>query len=121
MTGYRAKESFMRRTMMAAAVAAAFGAVLTVAGGSASAAPGVAAPGVHRPLAAETVQYYPGWHGHRDFDERRYHRREMRRAYEQERIADAARREARRIEIERAERRAWRHAHRERHGFYRGF
>ena len=71
--------------------------------------------------AAEQVQYYPDWHGHRDWDERRWHRREQRRAYEEERIAEAARREAWRIERERAERRAWRHAQRERHWHHNGF
>ena len=71
--------------------------------------------------AAEPVQYYQDWHGPRHFDERRYHRRQLRRAHEEERIAEAARREAWRIERERAERRAWRHAQRERFGYYRGF
>jgi hypothetical protein len=45
----------------------------------------------------------------------------MRRAHEDQRIAEAARREARRIDIERAERRAFRHAQRERYGYQRGF
>ena len=71
--------------------------------------------------AAEQVQYYPDWHARRDWDERRWHRREQRRAYDEERIAEAARREAWRIERERAERRAWRHAQRERYWHHNGF
>jgi hypothetical protein len=103
--------------MMAAAAAVA--AVLTATDG-ALAAPPFAPPGVHRP-AAEQVQHYPDWHGRRDWDERNHHRRQLRRAYEEERIAEAARREAWRIERERAERRAWRHAQRERHWRHNGF
>lgn len=106
----------MRRILLAAAAVAA---VLVGAGG-AVAAPATAPFPVSR-HSAEPVQYYPDWRGRPDFEEHRHHRRQLRHAYEQERIAEAARREARRLEIERAERRAWRHAQRERHGYYRGF
>ena len=111
----------MRRKMMAVVAA-----VFTAAGGGAPAAPPAAAPLGATRHAAQQVQYYqpyPDWQGPRDFEERRWLRRQERRAYEEERIAEAARREARRIEIERAERRAWRHAQRERErfGYYRGF
>ncbi len=103
------------------AAAAAVAAVLTAAGGALAAPPDTAPLGASR-HAAEQVQYYhPDWQGPRDFEERRWLRQQRRRAYEDERIAEAARREARRIEIERAERRAWRHAQRERFGYYRGF
>ncbi len=111
----------MRRMRMALAAVA----VLAATGG-ALAAPPIASPEQPRHAAAEQVQYYqyqpyPDWQAPRDFEERRWLRRQERRAYEEERIAEAARREARRIEIERAERRAWRHAQRERFGYYRGF
>ena len=106
----------MLRTIFAAVAA-----VLTATGG-AVAAPAVAPLGVAR-HAAEPVQYYPAPYGYRgEFEEHRYHRRQMRRAHEEERIAEAARREAWRIERERAEHRAFRHAQRERYGYYhRGF
>lgn len=106
----------MRWTMMAAVAAAA----VLLAPSGVPAAPATAPPGVAR-HAAEPVQYSPDWRAQGDFEERRHHRRQLRRAHEEERIAEAARREARRIEIERAERRAWRHGQRERHGYYRGF
>lgn len=105
----------MRRTILAAVAA-----VLTAAGG-AVAAPAVAPLGVAR-HAAEPAQYHPAPYGYREgFEEHRHHRRQMRRAHEDQRIAEAARREARRIDIERAERRAFRHAQRERYGYQRGF
>lgn len=106
----------MRRTMMAAAFAAAF-----LAPKGASAASATAAPDHARHGLAEPVQYYPDRYGHGGFDAWRHEQRHMRRAHEEERIAEAARREARRIEIERAERRAWRHAHRERFRRHNGF
>jgi hypothetical protein len=109
----------MRRTRMALVAAAA--AMFTAAGG-ALAAPATALPEAPRHAAAERVQYYqPDWRGPRDFDEHRWHRRQQRRAFEEERIAEAARREAWRIERERAERRAWRHAQRERYWRHNGF
>ena len=111
----------MRRTTMALVAAAA---AVFAAKGDALAAPPIALPEASR-HAAEQVQYYqyyqPDWRGPRDFDEHRWQRRQQRRAWEEERIAEAARREAWRIERERAERRAWRHAQRERFGYYRGF
>lgn len=112
----------MRRTTMALAAAA----MLTAAGGAFAAPP--VAPLEAPPHAAERVQFYqpdyyqPGWRGGpRDFDDHRWQRRQQRRAYEDERIAEAARREAWRIERERAERRAWRHAQRERYWRHNGF
>jgi len=107
----------MRRTLMAATVVAA----LAATAGSALAAPRIAPFVASSGHAAEQVQYYPDRRGHGDWDERRWHRREQRRAYDEERIAEAARREAWRIERERAERRAWRHAQRERHWHHNGF
>ena len=108
----------MRRMRMALAAAA----VLAATGG-ALAAPPIASPEQPRHAAAEQVQYYqhPDWRGPRDFEAERWHRRQQRRAYEEERIAEAARREAWRIERERSERRAWRHAQRERHWRHNGF
>ena len=115
----------MRRNTMAAAVATV-AAVFAAAGGGALAAQPIAPLGASPHAAAEQVQYYyPDWQGPRgfpgDFEERRWHRRQQRRAYEEERIAEAARREAWRIERERAERRAWRHAQRERYWHHQGF
>jgi hypothetical protein len=113
----------MRKTMMAAAAAAAAMVVgLVSAGGASAAAPLAAAPlGAHRPAAAEQVRYHGDWRGRRGWDEHRHYRRQFRRAHEEERIAEAARRERWRIERERAERRAWRHAGRERYGYHRSF
>ena len=115
----------MRRTTMALAAAAA--AAVFAAAGGALAAPPAASAGAPR-LPAEPVQFYqpdyyrPDWRGGpRDFDEYRWQRRQQRRAFEEERIAEAARREAWRIEQERAERRAWRHAQRERYWRHNGF
>ncbi|GAA0574893.1 hypothetical protein GCM10009416_11950 [Craurococcus roseus] len=100
----------MRRTIMALAAAA-----FLAAAGGALAAPAIASPGTPWHAAAERVQYHqhPDWRGPSDFEGERWHRRQQRRAYEEERVAEAARREAWRIERERAERRAWRHAQRE--------
>ena len=112
----------MRRTMVAAAFAAA---AAFLAPGGASAASATAALDRTPAASAEPVQYYAdryGYGGHFDgWRHDRHDRRHMRRAYEEERIAEAARREARRIEIERAERRAWRHAQRERFWRHNGF
>jgi hypothetical protein len=105
----------MRRTLMAATMAAAL-----AAASSALAAPRIGTFGASG-HAVEQVQYYPDWHARRNWDGRHGHWREQRRAYEDERIAEAARREAWRIERERAERRAWRHAQRERHWHHNGF
>lgn len=97
----------MRRTTMALAAAA-----LLAATGGALAAPSIALPRTPRHAAAERVQYHhhPDWRGPRHFEGERRHSRQQRRAYEEERI-----------ERERAERRAWRHAQRERHWRHNGF
>ncbi|HYI90915.1 MAG TPA: hypothetical protein VEY05_13540 [Beijerinckiaceae bacterium] len=73
-------------------------------------------PGIVPDAASlRTVQYY----GERPYGGG-WERRHERRAHDEARIAAAARREAR-IQHERAHRRAWRHAQRDRHGYYRGF
>lgn len=98
----------MRRIVVAAA-AAMTTSLLTLTAHNASAAPAatsVAAP----PAVAQTVQY---WY-QRPYDgnwERRQQWREWRRERDEARIAEAARREAWRIEQEREQRRAWRHQH----------
>ena len=97
----------MRRVMVAVPVLEAL-----LAPGGAPAAPSVVPPAPWQ--AAQPVQYYGG-----PDPAHRYHRRQARRAHEEARIAAAARREARRIEIERAHRRAYRQAQRERYGYYR--
>lgn len=74
----------------------------------------------------EPVQYYapygaPGPYGE-NYWERRMAWREYRRQRDEERIQEAARREAWRIQQEREARRAWRHAQREQFyggGYYR--
>lgn len=108
----------MHRTTVALAATA-----FLAATGGALAAPAIAPPGTPRHAAVERVQYHrhPDWRGPRGFEGERWHRRQQRRAYEEDRIAEAARREAWRIERERAERRAWRHARRERHWRHNGF
>ena len=107
----------MRRSLMAMAAAAALvGAVTLVPtpapAGSAAAAPVGAAQFVH------PVQFYgagPPWGD--DGWERRRQWREWRAQRDEARIAEAARREAWRIEQEREQRRAWRRAMREQYGF----
>ena len=71
------------------------------------------------PIAAprflHQVQYYGAGPQHRDDGwERRRHRREWRHERDEARVAEAARREAYRIEAEREQRRAWRRAQ---HGY----
>lgn len=96
----------MRRIVVAAA-AAMTASLLTLAAHNASAAPAatsVAAP----PAVAQTVQYW----NQRPYDgnwERRQQWQELRRERDEARIAEAARREAWRIEQEREQRRAWLH------------
>jgi hypothetical protein len=104
----------MRRWTMAALAVAALG-------GTAAQVPSTAAAAQVSPDAAllHTAQYY-GERFYRDGWEPRQHWREHRRAHDEARIAEAARREAYRIEQERMQRRAWRHAQREPHGHYRG-
>jgi Spy/CpxP family protein refolding chaperone len=79
---------------------------------SAAASAAIAAPGLLQP-----VQFYgAGPHWGDDGWERRRQWREWRQQRDEMRIAEAARREAWRIEQEREERRAWRRAMREQHG-----
>jgi hypothetical protein len=92
---------------MAALVGAALAWASTLAPGISAAE---TAPGIDRDAALlRTVQYYGqrpsslGWE---------------RRARDEARIAAAARREAHRIQQERAHRRAWHHAERNRYGHY---
>ncbi len=111
----------MRRWTMAALVVAALGG----AAATPSAAAVAAAPGVSRDAALmHTVQYYGEYYSERHYggDWGPRHRwREHRRARDEARIAEAARREAYRIEQERAYRRAARHARRDHYGHYRGY
>ena len=108
----------MRRWTMAALVVAALSGAAAQAPNAAAAA---AAPGVSRDAALlRTVQYY-GERRHRGDWETRHHWREHRRGHDEARVAEAARREAYRIQQERAYHRAARHAHRDRHGHYRGY
>jgi hypothetical protein len=98
----------MLRTTVASAAIAAVCAAL----GGALAAPLAGGPGGPGHAAAERVQYRSDWRGPRDIEEHRWLHREQLRAYEEERVAEAARREAKReakrVEAERgAERRAW--------------
>lgn len=105
------------RRMIATAAAAAL-----VAAGSLPPTPASAAQAATAPVAAASplhpVQFYganpyygdDGW-------ERRRQWREWRQERDEARIAEAARREAYRIEAEREQRRAWRRAVREQHGY----
>ncbi len=104
----------MRRWTMAALAVAALG-------GTAAQVPSTAAAAQVSPDAAllHTTQYY-GERPYRGDWEPRHRWREHRRAHDEARIAEAARREAYRIEQERMQRRAGRHAQREPHGHYRG-
>ena len=104
----------MRRWTLAALVVAALGGTAAQAPGASATA---AAPGVSRDAALlHTAQYYGERHYSGDWGPR--HRwREHRRAHEGARIAEAARREAYRIEQERMQHRAWRRAMREQQGY----
>ena len=110
----------MRRTVKAALVAAALGGMGSLTAAPASAAQATTAPD-SAPALVRTVQYYGERRYYDNRRERRLHWREHRRTRDEARIAEAARREAWRIEQERAQRRAWRHAQRERYGYYRGY
>jgi hypothetical protein len=109
------EESPMHRTTTLAMAAAAAVAAVSTAAGGALAAPSAAWPGTAGHAAPEQAQYYSDWRGPRDIEEHRWLHRQRLRAYEEERVAEAARRKALRAEKERAERRAWRHALRERY------
>ena len=99
----------MRRWTTAAMLAAALGGAAALAPAASAASPGVA-PDSGLPAA----QYRGDRHDHRDAY---WHGR----MHDRARIAEAARREARRIEAERARRWAWRHGHHhDRHAFGHG-
>lgn len=109
----------MRRTILALAT-------LALMGGT-SLAPRPAEAGQGAIPEARLVQWYgygaPAWQQD-DRWERRRAWREWRQAQDEARIAEAARREAWRIEQEREQRRAWRHAQREQWqggGYYRNW
>ena len=114
----------MRKTTMTLIAAAALG-LSALAPASGSAAPAAVAP-VAPDAAIHAVQYWgAGPHYAQDGWERRHQWREWRRERDEARIAEAARREAWRIEQEREQRRAWRHAQREQQfgygpSYYRG-
>jgi len=108
----------MRRWTLAALVAAALGGAAVEAPGAAAAA---SAPGLIGEAGLHAVQYYGPRHRYDDHRARHRHWREHRRARDEARIAEAARREAYRIQQERAYRRAARHARRDHYGHYRGY
>ena len=105
---------------MTAVIAATLGGMAGLLPSPASATQATTLVGGSRHLAqpaqysGEQRRYDGGWDQRREW-------REHRRAREEARIAEAARREAYRIEQERAERRAWRHVQPERDGYYRGY
>ncbi len=118
----------MRRSLMAMAAAAALVGAATLVPTPARAASAAAAP-FAAPQSLHPVQFYgagpcygdDGW-------ERRRQWREWRRERDEARIAEAARREAWRIEQEREQRRAWRRVMREQqygygpaYGYYRSW
>ena len=107
----------MRRWALAALAVAALGGTAARVPSAAAAAAAAHVP----PDAAllHTAQYY-GERFYRDGWEPRHRWREHRRAHEEARIAEAARREAYWVEQERMQRRAWRHAQREPNRHYRG-
>ena len=105
----------MGRVMAMAAAAVLVGAA-TVAPTPAPAAQAAAVP-VLAPQSLHPVQFYGAgpYYGDDGWERRQW--REWRRERDEARIAEAARREAWRIEQEREQRRAWRHAMREQYGF----
>ena len=110
----------MRRWAMAGLAVAALGGTAARVPRAAAAAAAAAAAQVSLDAALlHTAQYY-GERPYRGDWGPRHRWREQRRAHDEARIAEAARREAYRIEQERMQRRAWRHAQREPHGHYRG-
>ena len=103
----------MRRSMMALAAASTLVGAAALAPKPAPAAEQPVVP-VASPSFLHPVQFYgagPHWSG--DGWERRREWREWRERRDEARIAEAARREAYRIEAEREQRRAWRRAMRE--------
>jgi hypothetical protein len=113
----------VRKTTMTLIAATAALGLTALAPASGSAAPAVAAAPVAPSGMVHTVQYWGAApHYAHDGWERRQQWREWRRERDEARIAEAARREAWRIEQEREQRRAWRHAQREqRFGYAPGF
>ena len=114
----------MRKTVLTMTAAAALS-LSTLAPASGSAAPAAKAP-VERSGMLHTVQYWGAGPHSDDGWERRQQWREWRRERDEARIAEAARREAWRIEQEREQRRAERRAWREQRygygpGYFRGW
>jgi hypothetical protein len=109
-----------RMTMAVMALVAALGGAAVLPTGAEAAQPVTRAEMGQPPV--QPVQYYGD---HRPYDgggwASRHHWREHRRARDEARIAEAARREAYQIERERAERRAWRQAQRQHYSYYRGW
>jgi hypothetical protein len=110
----------MPRNAVVVLAAVALGGIVGLTSVPASALQGTAAPEIGRQVM-QPIQYYSGRPYHDERWERRRYWREHRRMRDEARIAEAARREAWRIEQEQAARRAWRHAQRERYGYYRGY
>jgi len=106
-----------RMTMVAMALAVAFGgAAVSTAAEAAQRKPIQAAPhSTVQPVHYDGRLRGPHYHSRRDD---RAHWRDHRRAQEQVRVAEAARREALRIERERAAARAW---HQQQFSQYRGW
>jgi hypothetical protein len=110
----------MRKTTVAAM---ALVAVLSgVASSTAEAAQPKPVP-LARHVHAQPIDYYAPHRGSQVYGgrERRSDWGAQSRAHDRARIAEAARREAMRIERERATRRAWRHDQRSQFGQYRGW
>ena len=108
----------MRRSAKAMAAAAVLAGAAAFAPKPVPAAGAVVAP-IAAPQPLHHVQFYGAMpHSGDDGWERRRQWREWRRERDEARIAEAARREAWRIEQEREQRRAWRRAQREQHYGY---
>jgi len=103
----------MRRSLMAMAAAAALTGAATLAPSPAPAAQAAAAQTTASRFLHPAQFYGAGPHWGGDGWERRREWREWRERRDEARIAEAARREAYRIEAEREQRRAWRRAMRE--------
>ncbi len=105
----------MRRMITMAAAAGLVG--TTAMAPTLAPAASVAAAPIAAPQPIHTAQFYgAGPHWGDDGWERRRQWREWRQQQDEMRVAEAARREAWRIEQEREQRRAWRRAMREQHG-----
>ena len=108
----------MRRSVKAMATVAALASAATLAPKPAPAAEAAIAPVASHQLVHPVQFYGAGPHWDDDGWERRRQWREWRERQDEARIAEAARREAWRIEQEREQRRAWRRAQREQHYGY---